>query len=312
VAEFILRPPQREEADAIAALINAHSVALNGGAELAAADIRQWFDNPTFDVERDARVAIAPDGTLVGYADVGDPADRHTRYWIDLRLPLGADPAIGHALVDAMEARARETALEGARLRGIADSGDEAARRLYEERGYELVRHSFRMRADLDEPVPPPEWPEGVELQPFDAERDARAVYEADTEAFRDHWEFSLTPYEEWEHWSLAREDFDPTLWFVARDGDEIAGVALCRPHSAEEGMGYVNDLAVRRPWRRRGLGLALLRHSLGEFGRRGYRSVTLDVDAENLTGAVRLYERAGMRVDRRRDTLDRPLADEG
>jgi mycothiol synthase len=190
----------------------------------------------------------------------------------------------------------------------VVDRADVTARELFEERGYRVVRHSFRMRIELGAPVPAPEWPDGIELVPFERDRDARAVYDADTEAFEDHWEFVRTPYAEWAHWFLDGEAYDPALWFIARDGDEIAGVALCRLHAGETGVGYVNDLAVRRPWRRRGIALALLRHAFDEFRRRGCHAVTLGVDAENTTGAVRLYERAGMTPDRRHDILDRPV----
>ena len=71
--------------------------------------------------------------------------------------------------------------------------------------------------------------------------------------------------------------------------------------------MGWVDTLAVRRPWRRRGLGLALLLHSFRELRARGRERVGLGVDGENTTGAVRLYERAGMHVARRSDTYERP-----
>jgi ribosomal protein S18 acetylase RimI-like enzyme len=66
-----------------------------------------------------------------------------------------------------------------------------------------------------------------------------------------------------------------------------------------------VNELGVRNPWRRRGLGLALLRHAFAELGRLGADRVGLGVDAENVTGALRLYERAGMHVTRRYDTWE-------
>jgi ribosomal protein S18 acetylase RimI-like enzyme len=96
----------------------------------------------------------------------------------------------------------------------------------------------------------------------------------------------------------MMGEGFDPTLWFLAMDGDEIAGVSLCRPKSNDDPeMGYVSNLSVRRPWRKRGIGLALLQHSFGEFYRRGKRKAGLGVDAENLTGALRLYENAGMHI---------------
>ena len=89
-------------------------------------------------------------------------------------------------------------------------------------------------------------------------------------------------------------EAFDPGLWFLAMDGDEPAGAALC---IASDGLGWVDVLAVRRPWRGRGLGLALLRHAAGEFHRRECQKYALAVDSESLTGATRLYERAGMRA---------------
>jgi mycothiol synthase len=92
----------------------------------------------------------------------------------------------------------------------------------------------------------------------------------------------------------IDREKFDPTLWFLAFDGNEIAGISLC---AYQMDYGWFDTLAVRRPWRRKGLGMALLQHSSGEFYRQDKNKVGLDVDSKNLTGATRLYERAGMRV---------------
>ena len=102
--------------------------------------------------------------------------------------------------------------------------------------------------------------------------------------------------YEEWKHWTIERENFDPSLWFLAFDGEEIAGASLC---TYQMDNGWVDTLAVRRPWRRKGLGMALMLHSFGEFYRRGKYKVGLGVDSQNLTGATRLYERAGMHVAR-------------
>ena len=90
------------------------------------------------------------------------------------------------------------------------------------------------------------------------------------------------------------QESFDPSLWFLALEGDEIAGITLCKTLAGE---GWVDVVGVRRPWRNRGLGLALLRHAFTEYHRRGTHKVGLSVDAESITGAPRLYGRAGMRV---------------
>jgi len=169
------------------------------------------------------------------------------------------------------------------------------------------------MRIDMDGPVSDPEWPEGITLKPYDHETDAEAVYLADIEAFRDHFGFIEQPFEDgfrdFMQMMTGYENFDPTLWFIAMDGDEIAGISLCRPNSYDDpDLGFVNTLAVRRPWRKRGLGLALLRHSFNEFYRRGRRKVGLGVDAENLTGALRLYEKAGMHVHRQYNLYEKEL----
>ncbi len=127
-----------------------------------------------------------------------------------------------------------------------------------------------------------------------------RAVLLADRDAFRDHWGHVERPFEvdyrRLMHFIENDPEFDPDLWFLALDGDEIAGISLCSPSAAgHPDTGWVNALGVRRPWRRRGLALALLHHSFCTFYQRGRQKVGLGVDAESLTGATRLYERAGM-----------------
>jgi len=108
---------------------------------------------------------------------------------------------------------------------------------------------------------------------------------------------------------ALYGPDFEPALWFLAVEGGEIAGVSLCRlPYPGRPSVGWVRTLGVRPPWRRRGLGLALLVRSFRELRGRGARTAGLGVWADNLTGAVRLYERAGMWVEERRDTYERRL----
>ena len=114
-------------------------------------------------------------------------------------------------------------------------------------------------------------------------------------EAFAEEWNFVSTPFEQWVANRIEVPDFDPTLWFIVREGDEIAAVLRGEPELG--GAGWVGALGVRPPWRKRGLGLALLHHAFGEFYRRGQPRVGLGVDAQNPTGATRLYERAGMHV---------------
>ena len=154
----------------------------------------------------------------------------------------------------------------------------------------------------MDTPPPAPVWPECITLRTYNPETDLEAVYRVDVEAFRDHFGFIEPTFEEglqrFKHFMTGARDFDPSLWFLAMDGDEIAGICLCRNHAFDNpDVGYVNILGVRGPWRKRGIGLALLRHAFGELYQRGKRKAGLGVDAENLTGALRLYENAGMHV---------------
>jgi len=303
-----LRPPRVADTAAIAALLNEHGRALHGTDEVDAAEVAGWLGIPSLDPQRDMRLAVGVDGTLLGYGDVTGGGERKLRYWLDVRLRPAVDERVGHALFDALEARARETAAAGARIGAYASERDETARRILAARGYDLVRHDFHMEVELgEEPVPAPVWPEGIELRRYADEDDGR-VYEANMESFAGHWEFEREPYDAWAH-GRSLGPHDPSLWFLAHDGNELAGICLCRPlRTGDPELGWVSVLGVLPPWRRKGLGLALLRHAFGEFHRRGLRRVGLGVDAENTTGAVRLYRRAGMRPVRRSDISMRDL----
>ena len=152
-----------------------------------------------------------------------------------------------------------------------------------------------------------PEWPDGITIRTLIAGKDERAVFEMIEEAFQDHWGHTPATFEQWARWQLREEYFDPTLWFLAFDGDKLAGGSLCM-YEKDLDLGWVGQIAVRRPWRRKGLGMALLLHSFGEFFRRGKYKVGLGVDSQNLTGATRLYDRAGMHAVLQHDTYEKEL----
>ncbi len=146
----------------------------------------------------------------------------------------------------------------------------------------------------MQESPVPVTFPAGIELRPFIKDEHGIAVWQADTEVFHDHWSSHDRTYEEWSHEKFGNPNFDPTLWMVAWDGNEIAGFSQNR---FRQGIGWVGTIAVRRPWRKKGIGLALLRHTFGEFYKRGTNTIGLGVDSANLTGATRLYQQAGMYV---------------
>jgi mycothiol synthase len=195
---------------------------------------------------------------------------------------------------------------------GIFSQAEES-KKLFENMGYRHIRSSYRMMIEMDGPVPEPAWAEGIRLRTFDPATDAEAAYRAVNESFRDHFGHVDEPFEEgfkrFKHFQLEYEGFDPTLLFLAMDGEEVAGINICRAQAYDDPqMGWVGTLGVRRSWRKRGIGLALLRHSFHEFYRRGKRKVGLGVDAENLTGALRLYENAGMHVYQQFDLFEKEV----
>ncbi|MGI9110887.1 MAG: GNAT family N-acetyltransferase [Gaiellaceae bacterium] len=294
MSELKLRAPTREDAPAIAELLNAHSGALFGERELAPAQILDWFGLP------DIWMRLAEvDGRSVGYADVSEEGGRFS---IDLRA---LDPEAASILLGA----AREHAGAGAVLRGYAPSVDEIAAGAYRDAEFAIVRHSFQMRVELAAPPDPPVLSKGIAVRPMRDGEEER-IHAAHMSAFADHWEFHEQSFEQWRRWHRDRDSFDATLWFLAlakdETEDEIAGFVLCAPHfSGEPDFGWIELLGVRPAWRRRGLGEALLRHGLRALRARGFKGVGLGVDAENTTGAVRLYERVGMRPVRRSDTWE-------
>jgi ribosomal protein S18 acetylase RimI-like enzyme len=165
----------------------------------------------------------------------------------------------------------------------------------------EEVRASFVMEIDLDPPPPAPEWPEGIRVR-LRRDGDEGEFFRVERETFRDHRGHVDGPVEEdfdrFRHVYETDEHYDPTLWFLARAGEETAGFLIATPATAgEPDTGWVWSLGVRRPFRRRGIGLALLCHAFDELRRRGIARAGLSVDAQSLTGATRLYEKAGMKV---------------
>lgn len=291
-----LRPPAREDAAAISAALNEFNVP--AGFDLdSPEEVAVWLEFPSFDLERDVRVALV-DGEIAGYSEAYDPGGDGRFVFADVRA---ATPDARVALLGFVEEHARELAAPGGKIRLWTTEQAEAWTTFLESRGYELHHYSLRMAADLEAEPPEPDWPEGISVRTHDGEDDDRAAYELEQETFADQADDVVTePFDDWRHWML-REPFDPGLWFFANDGDQLAGISLCRcEHGGDESFGWVSVLGVRRPWRRRGLGSALLLHSFRELRARGKKRVGLGVRADNATGAARLYERVGMSVQRR------------
>jgi ribosomal protein S18 acetylase RimI-like enzyme len=293
-----LRSPLPEsDFDEVLALVQACDRAVYGDSDWTARELREEWDG--LDLARDAWVAVH-NGRLAGAMHLYDR--RGGRFLADGYVhPELVGLGAGTQLLAAVEARACERAdevpageamfVETAHL-----VGDLRAPQLLTLRGYERARTFLRMVIRLEAVPPEPAWPDGLELRPLDPDRDGRQVQAAVDEAFRHEWGYHERSYGEWAQRVLRIDGFDPGLCPVVWDGDEIAAVSLNYAKRMGD-WGWVGTLAVRPAWRRRGLGLALLRDSFRRFHAQGERVVGLGVDVENPTGAGRLYERAGMHV---------------
>lgn len=303
---YRIRRPAPEDVAAITALVRDCEVADFGAAERTEEDMTVALR--TIDPERDAWLLADERGRLVATAAVRAPHPTSLRAFAAVH-PEHRGRGVGTELLRLTEARAEELASavqagEEVKLTQGVGPHNEAARKLLESHGYAFVRRFWRMGIELAADIPEPDWPTGIRVEPL-VRGGERVVFEGMEEAFADHWGFTPHDYDEWRAWMVDRHDFEPSLWLLVWDGDELAAASL---NYVSEGVGWVGVLGVRKPWRRRGLALALLQAGLREFRRRGLETAALEVDSENTTGATRLYERAGMHVVHHSDAYQKRL----
>lgn len=307
--EITLRRFYWSDLEAIVEVMNRVAAAHDDEDRWTLDEIRHMFEMPDFNPEIDSVVAVNALSQVVGVDSV-EKEVLSGRGWAEGFVdPHYARQQVGRRMVQRTDAhllRTMERHLTDDKPIYIYRHADEryvGSHRLFEDAGYRLVRYFYRMMMLIDEPIAAPPLPGDIELRTFDPERETYAVYEAQQEAFRDHWGHGGVdePFETWQH-ILESPKFDPSLWLIAYDGGEIAGVCLNRPFGDDQpDMGFIGALGVRQRWRKRGLGTALLLHSFRVFQERGFRRVSLGVDAESQSNAVALYERVGMTVHKRR-----------
>jgi GNAT superfamily N-acetyltransferase len=274
------------DAAAVTEIVVALESSLYGQTAFSQTDLEdEWSD---LDVEQD--VCVVGDGNrLVGYGVV---RERGELWRVEGCVhPEALGRGVGKLIATGLEKDAGRCGAR--RIQNAVFEADCAARRLLKSLGYGTVRVFRELRIELEAPPPAPEWPEGLRVVPFDSERDAGEFHAAHEEAFSDHWDYTARDLESWSKRHLGSERFDPTLWCVVRAGDEIVAGTICTGNTY--GGGWIHSLFTRGPWRKQGVGAALLGQSFGRFWERGERSIGLGADAASDTGAFRLYQRAGM-----------------
>jgi len=301
------------EVESVVELLNAINHADQPGwfADVAALT-NDWSPTSTFSPERDLH-GLELDGRLIGLA-------RHS--WRDRplvvnhRLELWTHPdhrrrGHGTRLLAWAESRAREAVEDG--LGGPTDKPHQFGSAAPDHvsgsvafaaaRGYTPYRYHVEMRRPLADPVRDTPLPAGLEVRPVRPEH-LRAIWDADEESFQDHWDHAAPVEGDFERF-IGEPDNDTTMWQVAWDGDEVAGLiinTIYRHENELEGIkvGWLDSVATRRPWRKRGVAGALIARSLAVLRERGMEVAGLGVDAENPTGALGLYESFGFAPIRR------------
>jgi mycothiol synthase len=281
-----LVPATAADAAGVTEIVCRLESSLYGASTYSQADLEaEWA---SLDLARDARV-VRDGGRVVGYGAI---RERGELWRVEGYVhPDAAGRGIGRRIAAGLEAEAVRGGAH--RVQNGIFEADAAARGLLAALGYEAVRVFREMRVELAERPPAPVLPAGLRVVAFDRERDAGAFHAANEEAFADHWDHTPRDFASWSREHLESDRFDPALWGVVRAGDEIAAGTICTADTY--GGGFVHVLFTRRPWRRQGVGAALLADAFRRLWDRGERTVGLGVDAASATGAFRLYERAGM-----------------
>jgi mycothiol synthase len=275
-----------------------------GADELA----RDWALTEMFDAERDAILVEAGDRLVAAGAVSCVERDgkiiHDIEIWVD---PTARRRGHGRRILAWLEDRAHASVAAGTggdpSLPHVLGGGyiiaNHAAAAFAAQAGYPIIRYGFQMRRPLHQAIPQLPLPEGLEVRPVLPEH-YRAIWNADVEAFRDHWESRVRTEHDYVR-TFTDPNVDVRLWQVAWAGDEVAGIIMNNIYPDENEkiglrMGWLDHVSVRRPWRGRGLASALIVRSLQVLRDRGMEVAALGVDAENPTGALQLYEKFGFR----------------
>jgi mycothiol synthase len=304
--EYELRSATLDEIGDLARFFIDYDLAVSGYSDFTEDDLREISKRTSvFDIAKDTWVVTFRNRIAALALMWGGDSDFLNAIGAVGRAHVGL--GLGSLLVDCTEERAVKLALERPSgrlvLRNSVDVNDRDGIALILRRGYEMVRRHYTMRRFLDNEIDL-QVPSAIRIRAC-RQDDVPILYRLHAETFADHWGHRPATYEEWSDAFLARTDTEPSLWWLAEtDGDPIGFLIA----TFEGPRGWVSDVGVVSSWRRRGIGSALLRHAFSEFRRRGFTEAGLEVDAGNETGAVRIYERAGLEVVREYETFEKSI----
>lgn len=286
--KYSVRPARISDIEAVHEIITRQNTADYGDALLTLETLQKGWQG--LNLESDTCVAFA-DGKLAGYAELIDN-DSPSLY-----LAERNNVDLAFQFLTILESKAVNRKKASVNLFARISAKNKTLLELFAANGYSSKLSFLIMELVLHEAPASPQWTNGITVRPFAKGQDEQATYQTDEEASKDKGYHDPLSYEGWvKRMGMEKETFDPSLWFLACEGNEIAGVAL-NVFVKESNTGWVDHLSVRQAWRKRGIGKALLLHSFAEFYRRGIQHIKLSVDSKSLTNAPRLYESVGMKT---------------
>jgi mycothiol synthase len=318
---FTVRPVQMSDLEPVVDMIN-DSAKREGQRERPTYEtFRGEWQQPKFDLATQTRIVLSPDGKPAAFVEFH--TDLVTRMFVWHRVHVDYhNTGIGLYLLQWAESAMRaeiSKASDDAKIVVHAASrpNDTACEKRFEAMGMEKIRYFYNMRIDMTEAPQMPPAPDGVTIRDYRHPEDLRVSVRADLDGFKDHWGFVEPDFEEEVAYVKHMIDSDPIydteLNILAIDDatGNIAGLILARMEEWDDpSVGYVSSLAVLREYRGRGLGSYLLKLAFKRIFEKGKPNITLGVDADSLTGATRLYEKAGMHVDEIHPRWEKVLRD--
>jgi mycothiol synthase len=308
------RRPTLDDLPDLLTLVHASDVAAVGHADFSPEEVREALVGPNVDPARDSWVALTPAGQLAAWAYI----ENETAGVRDF-VEVYAHPEVGEpaqaALLDLTLARIAERAVEFGHpvmtARAACIPNEEHYVGVLRAAGFTFVKRYARMRRALSaaDATPPP-LPPGVDIRLVrpDDDADLRLFHHIYDTAFRDTPDYQPRQYERWREYLTGVPTIAWDEWFVATVDGEPAGVLMSSDQALDDNEGWVKNLAVLRPYRRRGVGGALLRRAFAVYASKGRALVGLGVDLENPTEAARLYHSVGMQAEYEADIFERPV----
>ena len=297
-ADLLVRPAQRNDAQTISDMNAEHERALTGTSETIVRDVLELWNTEQTNLATDTRVVTTQSGELIGYTGVattsrGVMLDVHTV----VRLSYQNQQPILAYLYDFAEERTQALlAHDPALPRQLYTwSTAPATKLLLEQRGYSVESSASQMEIIFNSAPMPTQFLQDITIRPFIKGQEEHAVYNVIAEAFPDIDGKPYSPFEEWYKNVFERSTtFDPAMLYIAFTDNQIVGTTICRVYP-EDAIGYIWQVAVRRPWRKHGIAKQLLLTAFNEYYRRGMYRIELDVNTDNPTGALQLYANVGM-----------------